>query len=504
MITRILLLLICFADSCFGATTYTEFYCRATGTNINAGSTTNATAANTYTSGDWNSGTGVFTKTGGDFSAVTVGMWASIYTNADTQTTFVGRITAVDDTADTLTLSLDAKFGAAPATTSGTISCKVGGAWSGPFGTVAFPLNYIYGQATNAAGPLPRVNLKNEANYKITAAITLAFTNVIFQGYTSVPGDRGKATIDGGASGSSYIVLTVSGKNYTLTDLIINSNGASGSASGLLFSGTENHINRLVVHGMRGNGVEATSVNHFYASETYDCDLNNSTAKGGFDLTSSGIMIRDCISHHNTSANACGFQLDGGINVVRCIAAFNGASGIRTTADVTQTFDQFCAYGNGGSGIELAGSVGPYSDPMLVNIVNSCLVSNVSAGIRMNNNTASRYLSGVIENIAFGTGTMTNQAGNFLNSDGATQFGTNFYGVTVGFLLELASGVTPWVAPETGDFRVNLAAVKNKGTNTYTQTYPTATWTGTVGYQDIGAAQHLDSGGTGASSVFTQ
>src|SRR5947207_15431431 len=74
------------------ATSYTEFYCNKTGTNINAGSTTNATPTYSTTAGDWVASTGVFTKTGADRSGVSVGMWVSVYPVGGTTDVFVGLI----------------------------------------------------------------------------------------------------------------------------------------------------------------------------------------------------------------------------------------------------------------------------------------------------------------------------------------------------------------------------------------------------------------------------
>lgn len=492
----------------YATTTWSEFYSQTTGDNLNAGSTTNDAAVYTFASGNWTNSSGIFFLSGADLSGVTVGMWASVYTNGNTQTFFVGRVTAVDDTGDTITASLTAKSGTAPANDVGGMTCKVGGAWKGPNAAVGFPFDFVSGSMTNSGWASPRVNMKVGTN-SITANIIDSNNSgpVQFEGYTSTPGDGGVATIDGGTAGASYILLTMSGKNRVYKNIIFQNNGATGSASGVLGSGTENALIRCVIHNIRGNGVEYTAVNHVYGCEAYFCNQNNSTSKGGFNLTSSGIMASDCISHHNTNANCAGFQLDGGINLVNCIAANNGASGVRATADVTQTMYGLASYGNGNAGIEISGNAGSITDPMLVNILHCAIVSNSGAGIRMNNVANARYLNGRFTGIAFGSGTQTNAAGNFLSSDGVSQDGSNFYGLNVENITVLAADVTPWTAPVTGDFRINLAAAKSASTNFYTQTYTNTTFTGTIGYSDFGSAQHLDSGGTATlehSHVFAQ
>ena len=86
---------------------------------------------------------------------------------------------------------------------------------------------------------------------------------------------------------------------------------------------------------------------------------------------------------------------------------------------------------------------------------------------------------GMINNCGFSDNTTA--ATNAL--DNAVIAGTVNYG----------AGVTPWTAPTTGNFSINLAAAINAGRGTFTETQ--ASYTGTVGYPDIGAAQHLESAG---------
>jgi hypothetical protein len=62
-----------------------------------------------------------------------------------------------------------------------------------------------------------------------------------------------------------------------------------------------------------------------------------------------------------------------------------------------------------------------------------------------------------------------------------------------------ANDVTPWTDPANGDFRISLAAAKGAGRGTYTQT--AASYAGTVGYPDIGAAQSTGGGGSSSSRM---
>lgn len=57
------------------------------------------------------------------------------------------------------------------------------------------------------------------------------------------------------------------------------------------------------------------------------------------------------------------------------------------------------------------------------------------------------------------------------------------------------SNASPYNSPTTGDFTITLAEAKGAGRGAFLQT--ASGYAGTVGHQDIGAAQHADSGGSG-------
>lgn len=86
---------------------------------------------------------------------------------------------------------------------------------------------------------------------------------------------------------------------------------------------------------------------------------------------------------------------------------------------------------------------------------------------------------------------MVNASGTTNNTGKMQVFGSVTY----------ASGVTPWSAPSTGDFRITLAAARNAGRGAFTET--ASGYAGAIGYPDIGSNQHLDSGGsTGGSYAY--
>lgn len=460
---------------------FSEFYCDASaGANINSGSTTSGTAAYSATNGGWNSGTGVFTPASGNPSlSVNVGDFASIYTDGATLTGFVGRVTAVSST--TITVSITAKSGTIPTTGASGISCKVGGCWKGPNGAEAFPFGFIVGTQTNSSADCPRVNFKSGTNYAITAAMTHSVAGpVAFQGYTTTPGDFGRATIDGGTSGASYILLTLSGGAALFADFIVQNNGATGSALGVFVSTSgANVVTRCVITAMRGIGITVAGGNGiasiFSDSEVYGCNQSN-VQNQAVQLQSSVVVIR-VISHDNAGSLTAGFAVTFGAILINCISESNGFAGLTfsagTATELTCIGCDF--YNNGSDGIRVTATT-----LCAVNLQNCNFVKNAGWGY---NRSGSTIPVGMIQNCGFGTGTQANTSGTTTGLGAVVESGSVTY----------ASGVTPWVDPANGDFRINLAAAKGAGRGAFTQT--ASSYAGTVGYPDIGAAQHLETAG---------
>lgn len=466
---------------------FTEFTCRSGGSNLYAGSLDGSAEASTtplvtYTNGAWVSGTGVFTPvTGNPVSAgVAVGNWASVYTDgASAPTGFVGRVTAVS--VATITVSITAKSGTVPTTGATGITLVVGGAWLGPNGTVGFPFNFAAGTLTNTTGSPPRINFKNGSTYSITAAMSQTTLGPIYwQGYATAFGDGGRATFDGGTSGSSYVPLTVSssGVAYNVfTDLIFQNNGASGSSA--MVNGTADGRSlyfRCVFANSRGAGL--LNGDNVIECETYGCNQSNTVNTAGFTVNGGNFVYRfvRCNAHDNTGGNTSGFytQVTGAL-FVNCVADTNGLHGFFVNNVAGWQFLGCDTYNNGGDGIRQATLSGPGT------ITNCNFVKNGGYGI----NVAGIGVNGYVLNCGFGSGTAA-------NTSGATN-GTG--GMEIVSSVTYASNLTPWVDPANGDFRINLAAAEGTGRGNFTETAPS--YTGTVGYPDIGAAQHQDTGGVG-------
>jgi hypothetical protein len=477
------------------ATTYTEFYCQTTGNNLNAGSTTADSAAHTYTSaivaGGWDSTTGIFTVASGNPAAdnVALGDWASVYvTSGATVATFVARVTATNST--TITVSLTAKSGTAPATDAlGATTLKHGGAWKGPNAAASFPFNFVQNTMTDSGGNVPCVNIKSGTSYSMTAGITHSLAGPTrWQGYTTSVRDGGKFTIAGATSGSSYTAFTLSGVNNDLVDCIIQNNGSTGSAAGISATGGECLIQGVVVNSVRGHGVNvATASSTLIECEAYACNQSNTAALAGFFDAVTGTEFIRCISHDNAGSNTSGFRVSTGTTTLclfsECISDTNGEYGFALGSQGSNWILNCDAYNNILDGVDLNSTAACFAL-----IENSNFVKNGGWGINTSGSATLR--NGLIINCGFGSGTQTNYLGQINTIAGINIVNSQTY----------TANATPWVDPANGDFRINLVGAKGTGRGTFTET--AASYTGTVGKPDIGAAQGTSI--RSATSTFSQ
>lgn len=423
------------------------------------------------TNGGWNSGTGVFTPTSGDPSlTVAVDDFANVFVDGATAPVFIGRVTAVSST--TITVSTTAKGGTAPTTAGTGISINVGGAWKGPNGAAGFPYNFAIGVMVNSAGDYCRVNFKNDATYSITAAMTHAQAGpVTFQGYTSTFGDFGKATIDGGTTGASYVLLAflVGAANRSfMYDMIFQNNGATGTSDGLtnFAIDTRSFGARMTVNSVRGSGFGGAG--NIAECEAYACNQSNTANKGGFDVAN-GSVIRRCFSYRNVGSNSNGFYApNASPTLINCVSAENGGHGLLTNNNSHCRLFNSDFFGNTGDGWRhLTSDIGAL-------IENCNFVGNGGWGINALTTTV-----GYLWNNGFGD----NTSGAKQNTSRMIEENTVTYG----------AGVRPWVDAPNGNFRINLTASKGTGRGNFLQT--SVGYSGTVAYPDIGAAQHQDTGG---------
>jgi hypothetical protein len=444
---------------------------------MNGGSDESASPSYSATNGGWNSATGVFTPTSGNPSlSVTVGQFASVFLDGATTPVFVGRVTAVSST--TVTVSTTAKSGTAPTTAGTGISVNVGGVLKGPNAADKFPFQFITSAQTDSSSNPPRVNLKGNAAYAVTAGITHSLAGrVAFQGYSATPGDGGKATINGPATGASIVVLDVSGNDVVLKDLIVSNNGDSGSAFNVVtVSGARSYLQGVVACNSRGYGIQSSGSNsQIIECETYACGV------AGLRVDGSGTIVKNCISH-DMAVDAF-INGIGGVQWINCIAdtVTGTAIGFNFTAGGSSGIVDGCVARNcAGSGLSVSGATSR------VTVRNSLFVSNGGYGIAASSTANGHGV--VVQNCAFynNTSGQTNNVNTSLITGSITLTGD------------------PFTDAANGDFDLNNTAgagadCRGAGRGTFTQT--AASYTGTLGYPDIGAAQHQDSGGGGTSGA---
>ncbi len=472
------------------ASTFAEFYCDFTnGDNLNSGSTTNAAATISYTSsivaGGWDSATGIFTVASGNpaSAGIPLNEWASVYITAGaTVATFVARITATNAT--TITVSLVAKSGTAPATDAlGGTTIRVGGVWKGPNAAISFPFGFVQATMTNlnsgiVQGLPPRVNLKAVATYAITAVVTNALNGpIVWQGMSAwgTAGDLGKATIDCATVGAGVAILNMTGTDNDYYDLIISNSGSTSGTTidGASFTGNETTIGRVVVHDVRQNGFTVGSAAVFVECEAYLCNKGNNNAAGGFNLSGNGNVAVRCVAHDNAGNLNNGYVLAGAENIlINCIADTCGLAGFRISTTVNAVLIGCDAYNNVGAGVDMIGA-----SATEVVIQNSNFIKNGGWGI---NSSGSPIRVGLITNCGFGLGTQTNTLGN-INL-------TSMGGISINGTVGYPTGLTPWVDPANGDFRINLPQALAAGRGNFTETQ--SSYTNTIAFPDIGAAQH--------------
>lgn len=442
---------------------YTEFYCDpVNGSNLNAGSTTDAAAVYTAANGGWNSSTGVFTPASGDPSAtVSVGMFASVYLDAATVGVFVGRVTAVDST--TITVSLTVKIGSAPATGANGRTIKVGGAWKGPNGAEKWPLENIASGLKNVAGDIPRYNLRNNAEYDITSGISNSQAGpFVVQGYTTSAGDGGRAIID--AQSNSIIPLRIGANTTEWVDIEV-----KGSASnyGIHINGQRVLLRRCVSHDHYKSGIIAPYGGFFDECEVYATNSSNTSSEAGFYIAGDSVLVR-CVAHDNTGNTTAGFRIvtcNASLNF--CISDTNGAVGLRTNVGGLRLLN--CDfYNNASDGIKLENE-----DAGIFTIENCNLFLNGGYGI---NGSGAGGRVGSVKNCAFGSGTKANTSGTATGLSGLAEIGTVVY----------TANELPWADAPAGDFTLNGAACRGTGRGSFMQT--AAGYGGTVSKPDIGAA----------------
>lgn len=448
---------------------YTEFYCipgSSGGSNLNAGSTNSVTPTVAAVTGSYTSLT--YTATSGTpFSGLSGdgSEWCSIYKDGtNTTAKAVGRITSVGGGGASVTVA--AWLGGTPVGDENR--CIVGGAWKGPNGAVTFPHGFIRGTFVNAAGDCTRLNLRNDAEYDMTATSNVNTAGpVVVEGFSAAgtPGDGGFAVID--CQNNNIAALNVSGAGWSFRHIEAkNSVGVTNEGIiSVISGGTGAVFYRCIAHHSGRCGFDFSSV---YCS-LEECEAYSNTHSGFSSYGAIMTPVR-CNAHDN---GAIGFSF-GSVTAVanHCLSFKNTGAGYFLGAAIVHASFQNCdSYRNGGTGFSSGG---------VANAVFTNCNASRNTGVGYTCYAGGTFLllsSGGYGNSAFSSGNV--------ESKNAPTYNAN---------------TDPWTAPETGDFTLADAAAVGDGRGTFLFTGIPGTYTAaanTTFTTDIGAC--LASGGSPAT-----
>lgn len=462
---------------------FTEFYCQANGSNLNAGSDQNAAAKFTSTNGNWSTVTLTFIPTDGSnpvAAGVKVGDYASIYIDGATVGVFISRITAVVNAANggitVLAASGSGGVGVAPVTSATTRTIKVGGACLGPNAATGFPLSLSrWGDQRDVSAHLVRANLKNDQTYSLTASFTIDSAGLasVVQGYSVTPGDgailsgtTGKATFDGGTS-TAQIISSTGVAGNVFRDLIFSTSFASGTAS-LIDIVVTVEFTRCVFKGARGMGIFTQGVAVITECEFSNCNTSNTSGFAGIRLQAAGCSVTRTTFHDFTGTNGNAINIVSGGNVIQnnIFARMVGHGVLINAGAIGNRISNNDFYKITGNAVHIITGL-----TLAIWIENNHFVMIAGAGI----NNLSTTLQGVAYNNSYGSCATGDTLGNIVDSGRMT----------------IPAGTTPWVDPDNGNFAVSSTKSISTGRGAFliTQTYSGTT----TGYPDVGAAARDDS-----------
>lgn len=472
---------------------YSEFYVQPTGSNLNAGSTTDNAAILTYAAGTFVRSTGVFTVASGNpqTDGVAVGMFVGLYTTAGaTQVGLVARVTARNTTTITVNTTDIAGATANVSEAAGASTLKVGGAWAGPSGTVGFPFSFAVGTLVNAAADPLRVNIKAGTTYEITAGITHSLNGVIFQGYTTTPGDGGMFKLGGDSASPTapYTMFTLSGAGNKVFHHWCNDNG--GTTGGQT-------VGNNAMFDITGNG---NLVQFCWFSDSYRVGCRNGGA---------GSLVMDCHAHSCNRDDASGFGAFHSTatgDMTRCTASGNvvgtDSCGFSASAndDRVIAYDRCISIGNAGNGFEFTGS------DHTIKMSRCISLNNAENGIEFNASTVTSSCLVIEDSVIYGSGLFGIRNANAIRTGPIVRncaFGDNDSGdttnVPASFIIDkITLGADPFEDSVNGDLRPNAVAnggelLKAAGFGSF---FINPAWltdgAATVSFPDVGAVQHQE------------
>lgn len=345
---------------------------------INAGSSIGAAQATT-TNGNWNSGTGVFIAASGTpFAATTTSDYASVYVDAATVTTFVGKVTTVTSSTQITIDVATIKYGTAPSTSATGRSCTINGSWNSEIVLAAT------GLGTTTVPQSTKINIK-QATYTITASRTISMagattTPLWFSGYHTTPGDLDNDTTNTLSKPiwafNSTFRLTTSGtyqiwSGLTLTGAVANALWThSGTRGTLSRVRSQNTSSSSAAVALVISGGSSRCVYSYFSTPT------TATTTGTISVSGTPVTFIGCTSE---GGGLAGWNIPG-VNAVlkECIGLSNTGAMVLATTGLLQMED--CTISNCTSdGVTISGvpSIGSY--------IVGCLFRKIGSNIGINN-----------------------------------------------------------------------------------------------------------------------
>ena len=434
--------------------------CQSTSVNI---STTDAVTTDTTT----------VTSATGNFSSALIGN--AIYLTGTGTTTGWYWVSAV---ASAVSITVDRATGS----TGGTgVTMNIGGAIK------------TFSQATTNVVAGNKVWAKSAATFSISSGITWNTVCTVanpctIEGYTTSRGDNGQATIQ--ASGAIATMFGDSGNVHFIKNLICDAN-SKATTSCFNQNGTQNYMYNVTAKNFTVKGVTLAAPSSVFSG---------GLITGGTSCTAGiNTQARVTVQDSRITANACSgiiTTITGGAVLIRNIVDSNtGASsdginlGVATGSSAPLTVLSNVIYSNGRHGIFVSIVNGADNTVFANNIISG----NTTDGV---NSTSTVYPASVIFNYnAYwnnGGDTGSTTTHNLVNfSQGANDACASACAVTI-------SG-DPYVSAGT-NFALNNTAAQ--GAALRAAGYPGVLSSGGTGYLDMGALQHQDSGGGGATPSY--
>lgn len=457
---------------------YTELYIDpVNGDNRNTGQGTSGTPAYEFVSGDYNATTNIFTCAGApDLSGIAINSTiASIYADGDSSTNFLRYITAVNNTTKTITIG-GGSVGTEPTTSTGNRTLRIGGAWAGPSGSNAFPFSLGTnwgGFASTTSQPRFRVNVRNN-NGPIDMTVTFGSISgpLAIQGYTTTPGDGGRATFRGPASGAAITFLTISSQ-VELRDLEFTRNGTSGSSHGIVISGSRSAVVRCIFSDQYAAAIYGPTDFSIEECEIFNCNKSNNSSYGGILGGTGTIMMNRCFIHHNYQA---------GINNGFC-AIYNSIFAENTLAGITPSTS---------SSSNVINNCDFYANPRGINLTSGALQALISNCNFVSCSTGAIYSS--VSTIHSGPFIRTRNCG----FGGGAYDNASDFSLYAGMIAERSNEVYytthPWADPDNGDFSLIDPAAIGTGIGNFLVTDTSNYSDSTTSYPNIGAVASPSSG----------